>query len=108
MVWERFPNAPICNGRRDRAPCLGPYACPICWRCIGALGGMLMARTFVTSVHGALPVLLAFVLALPAYVDGIRQYEYKIESTNTRRVVTGILLGFALRLLRQSVISWVT
>ena len=47
-------------------------------------------------------------LALPAYIDGIRQYEYKIESTNTRRVMTGILLGIALRLLRQSVIGWVT
>ena len=67
-----------------------------------------MARTFVTSVHGALPLLLSFVLALPAYIDGIRQYEYKIESTNTRRVMTGILLGIALRLLRQSVIGWVT
>ena len=32
------------------------------------------------------------------YIDGVAQYQYKIESTNTRRIITGILagIGFAI------------
>jgi uncharacterized membrane protein len=42
------------------------------------------------------------VAALPAYVDGVAQYQYGRESNNPRRFLTGLALGVAIVVLRST------
>jgi len=40
-----------------------------------------------------IPVLWAILMIVPTYLDGIRQYIAKHESTNIIRVITGFIAG---------------
>ena len=47
MIFERIKNefgkAPLCNGRPERAPHLGTFVFPLCWRCTGVFVGCIMS-----------------------------------------------------------------
>ena len=66
---------------------------PVCARCTGMLLGYLSFPLFLLNlIH--IPFYLAFVLNLPAYVDGMTQALDYRESNNTLRLITGLLSGF--------------
>jgi uncharacterized membrane protein len=42
------------------------------------------------------PVWALFILMLPLVIDGLVQQKTRYESTNVRRLITGLLYGYAL------------
>ena len=96
---RRFPWSPLCNRHPERAPRVGPFSFPLCWRCIGAATAIVMGRVWLPDHCGWLAALAVLPLLLPAYIDGVAQYEYGKQSTNPRRLWTGFLLGAALAVL---------
>lgn len=65
---------------------------PICARCTGILVGYL-AGILYAFIWGHLSIMVSLLLIVPLVVDGGIQYIIKRESTNNRRVLTGILAG---------------
>ncbi len=93
---SRWFDAPICNQKPERAPKLGRFCFPLCWRCSGAAAAIISGRLLFPEPVSALVAWPALLLLLPAYVDGVAQYEYGVQSTNIRRAWTGFLLGAGL------------
>ena len=65
---------------------------PICARCTGIFTGYLIGIAFAI-IWGHLSLMVSLLLILPLAIDGSLQYITKRESTNNRRLVTGILAG---------------
>ena len=93
-----FPRAPVCNCRADRAPRLGRYSFPLCWRCTAIITGMLIPLV--------LPPWLAVLFMLPCLIDGIAQYHAGIESTNGRRILTGLPAGIGIAAIVHTIVPW--
>ena len=94
---------------RKESPRLGRWRFPLCWRCSGVLVGLTVVvlagslRTLPSS-----PVTLAILggsCGLPAGADVFFQVVSTYRSTPRRRLWTGLLLGAAIVLLSQSVVS---
>ena len=81
-----FPYAPICNCNPHRAPRFEGYSFPLCWRCTAIIFAL-----FALHLNG--PLWLAMVLILPCLIDGTAQYGFGFESSNLRRIITGLLAG---------------
>jgi uncharacterized membrane protein len=92
----RWYEAPICNRKPERAPRIGRYCFPLCWRCTAAATAIIVGRFAFPDVISPWVAWPALLLLLPAYIDGVAQYEYRVESNNVRRVWTGLLLGVGL------------
>ncbi|MBM6723279.1 DUF2085 domain-containing protein [Pseudoflavonifractor phocaeensis] len=67
---------------------------PICARCTGILIGSLTA--FITYILACCPISVCTFLIIPLVADGFRQQFTDYESTNIRRLVTGLFFGFGL------------
>ena len=66
--------------------------CPVCARCTGVFAGQsLMLLGVITGIR--LSVLHGALFMLPMAVDWLIQYVGIKESTNSRRVITGLLGG---------------
>lgn len=65
---------------------------PICARCSGELLGILLS-IFLYKFY-KLNILFSFIFILPLLVDGFYQLLTKYESTNIKRLITGILFGY--------------
>ena len=86
---------PLCNNRNATAPRLFGARLPLCCRCCGVTVGVGICAL----VGGAIPESpLNFALAalgiLACAGDGYLSYYSAIGSTNTRRLITGVLGGF--------------
>ncbi|MEO5891143.1 MAG: DUF2085 domain-containing protein [Ferruginibacter sp.] len=68
---------------------------PICARCTGLYIGYLSFILFNFEII-TLRSVFAFLLVLPTVLDGLLQAFYKVPSTNTRRVITGMIAGVGL------------
>lgn len=92
LNWNCIGKKPLCNKRFDRSPHIGTYCFILCWRCssiaIGSASSLLLYKSVASN--------LAVLLIIPTFIDGVLQYKYKIESTNIRRIVTGLLAGFGI------------
>lgn len=104
---KNIGRVPICNCRKDRAPHIGEYSFVLCWRCTSILSVFyLMKALSVNEIinhywtnHTHNWLVLSFLLIVPTVIDGIRQYGFGVESTNPRRITTGLLAGIGLYLL---------
>ena len=67
---------------------------PICARCTGELFGMIIAMLTYIQISPGLG--LSVLLMLPMVADGMIQMLTKYESTNLRRLMTGLLFGYGL------------
>lgn len=68
---------------------------PICARCTGELIGILVSP-LILVLCGVPDWRLCAVLALPLIIDGFAQRLTSYQSGNLRRLVTGMLFGYAL------------
>ncbi len=94
---ELYGIEPLCNKVKDRAPILGSFVFPLCWRCCGLIGGSLSGYLIDLSNIGAIiKIGLGFSLLIPLVLDSLLQKILGVESTNFRRVVSGILFGIGL------------
>lgn len=83
-----------CHCRADRSFFINGRQFPICARCTGELVGMVFGA--FSCFFYLPPVWAAAVLMIPMITDGFIQLKTAYESTNTRRLITGILFGYAL------------
>lgn len=93
-IYRFLPIVFGCHCRADRSFYFKGEKFPICARCTGELIGMLMA--IIISFFYIPKLRMCFIIAVPMIADGFLQLLTKYESTNTRRLVTGILFGYAL------------
>lgn len=87
---------PICNKKPERAPHIFGHTFVLCWRCTGIVLGAATMFFLVKTIPVVLSVqtfVLALTCMIPMVCDGIMQYGYRVESTNFRRVFTGLLFG---------------
>ncbi len=88
----------LCHGRVERCLALFNVPMPICARCVGIYGGMLLG----ILAFWAVPLLrekvmrrVAFVAVTPLAIDGLTQLAGLRESTNELRIATGVIAGLA-------------
>lgn len=92
-----FGKNPLCNRDPSKAPHIGGFCLPVCWRCMGGIIGATLA--FFCFAH--LPYWLCgapiswLLLACPAVVHYLYGAVYHRKLRNTVRLVTGIFLGVA-------------
>lgn len=67
---------------------------PICARCTGILLGYIIGVLIALKYHH-IPLGVLILLLVPLGIDGIAQYLGFWESTNIRRLFTGIAAGIA-------------
>jgi len=102
---------PLCNKRPERAPHICGHVFPLCWRCTGALVGVILVDIIYLSLSPKISIMLPLsILCIPMLIDVYRQYRLKLMSTNPRRFYTGFLCGIAIMgwvaLIKQGVILW--
>lgn len=91
----------FCHGIPRRCLTLWNVPMPICARCTaiycGSLAG-LMAMRFLPAMSERAARILMTIAATPLAIDGLTQLTTLRESTNTLRLITGVLggIGFAL------------
>lgn len=83
-----------CHCRPDRSFFFRGRQFPVCARCTGELIGM--ALLFPTWAIEHPNAICSLALLLPLVADGMMQLCTRYESGNLRRLVTGILFGYAL------------
>ena len=83
-----------CHCRDDRSFHYHGKKFPICARCTGELLGILAGIVVCCFYLPSVPVLIA--VLLPLVTDGLVQLKTAYESTNLRRLVTGLLFGCGL------------
>jgi uncharacterized membrane protein len=87
----RFGSAPLCNGKAHRAPQIGTFVFFLCYRCVGLVLGGGLGYLLLP------PKSLFFaILLLPMAIDALLQSSGLLESTNFRRLTTGVLFGVGL------------
>jgi uncharacterized membrane protein len=69
------------------------YQLPLCARCTGIVIGHVLG--IIASIFRRVPFTCLFA-ALPLMIDGTVQKFTSYESTNRRRLITGILYGFGM------------
>lgn len=83
----------VCHQQDRRSFHFGIRKYPVCARCTGIYAGQLIGIvlyfTYVPSLY------LCLALAIPMIVDGFTQLRTSYESTNNRRLITGLLFGYA-------------
>lgn len=100
---KNIGRVPICNCRIDRAPNYKGYSFLLCWRCTSilttfyAMKALIVLNVFsieeLKETLGYLLYMFSLALMLPTAYDGFRQYFLGKESTNIRRIITGLICG---------------
>lgn len=80
-----------CHQRSDRSFYIKGYQFPICARCTGVLIGYFLTIPIYLCCNLKYWVCIAFCLII--LIDWLVQYNKIKESTNIRRLITGILGG---------------
>ncbi|WP_445670284.1 DUF2085 domain-containing protein [Paenibacillus sp. FSL P4-0338] len=99
-VRQDFGVTPLCNGKPARAPHIGDFCFPLCWRCTSVVGSTIICAAIHLAVQidyfqwgGNVIGMAAILFISPMLWDGWIQYGRHRESTNVRRLVTGSLCG---------------
>lgn len=100
-IWLKSMNvcAPTCHQRADRSYFIGNYQLPVCARCQGVYLGYLLGLFIY------IPLLL--VLLPLTYIDGFIQLKTEYNSTNSRRLITGVISGIATIQLIKALIHYI-
>ena len=95
----------ICHRRPDRSFFYKGRQFPVCARCAGIYIGYVIGIVGVYT--GLKSSLLTWMAMVPLIIDGSVQWIFEYESTNIRRLITGILFGVGLIASLSSLISFV-
>lgn len=97
MQWRMLFRL-MCHGKVERCLELFGAPMPLCARCVGIYGGMLIG----ILAFWAVPLLrervmrgVAFAAVVPLALDGLTQLTGLRESTNELRIATGVIAGLA-------------
>lgn len=92
-----------CHQMPERSFFWKGYQFPICARCLGMLIGYLLG--VIIFIFYELPIIVVVLFCLTIFTDWFLQYLGVLESTNWRRLITGILGGIGVVIVSLSVIS---
>lgn len=109
-IWTTLMKlgARCCHQRPDRSFFFRGYQFPVCARCTGlAIGYVVM---LIMWYHWELAWQQDLLLAIPLILDGGTQYLRMRESTQRKRLLTGILCGVGVMdmeiKLLQMILEW--
>ena len=97
FIYKWLPIFCGCHQRPERSFFVRGYQMPVCARCEGELIGILAALIAIWFFRP--PYWVMAVIMLPMIADGLIQGVTRYESTNLRRMVTGILFGFGITMI---------
>ena len=83
-----------CHTRDDRSFFFKDKKFPICARCTGELIGIILAPFLLILYKPSFYFCL--IIMIPMLLDGFIQLLTKYESNNIKRLISGILFGYAL------------
>jgi len=86
----------ICHGKKDRCLTLFGYRFPICSRCTGFYSGIgvgFLLYFLFFDFSAELLFIFSIISLLPLFIDGALQELTGYESTNVRRLFTGLVCG---------------
>lgn len=81
-----------CHRKSERSFFWKGKQLPLCARCTGINLGYFSLPLFIFGLI-KIPILWTVLMILPTYIDGAIQAYFNIESTNSRRFITGLLSG---------------
>ena len=93
----------ICHQKPERSFFFKGYQFPICARCTGISIGFIAALVCL-YLRVSFPFSLSTAFVLPMFLDWLLQFLHIKESTNIRRLITGIPGGFGLSFLCYHII----
>ena len=95
-----FGKAPLCNRIASRGFFIKGFCFPLCCRCSSIIFSMIIF--YFIFINLKINYIIGFILSLifmtPTTIDYMRQFLYKKESNNFRRVITGIFAGIGIAL----------
>lgn len=97
FMYKWLPIFCGCHQRPERSFFVKGYQMPVCARCEGELIGILAALIAVWFLSPS--YWLMGILMVPMIADGLIQGLTEYESTNWRRLITGILFGFGINMI---------
>ena len=100
---EDWGKRPLCNGIPERAPHIGEFCFPICWRCLGiSLGVIILYVAYSLGLvdgNESIYIRLAILAGVaPCLVDYLLQRWTRYTSNNPKRFIFGILSGMSIRM----------
>ena len=99
MLFADFGEKPLCNGHRERAPHIGAFCFPLCWRCTSFAVSSITTTFFLKAIPISTGVCIqSILLSIPCLVDSLLQKYTDYESTNIKRILTGSAAGIGVRL----------
>ncbi|WP_409199428.1 DUF2085 domain-containing protein [Methanobrevibacter sp. DSM 116169] len=96
----------ICHRMPERSFFIGKYQFPVCSRCTGFYIGViayLIYSNFNIINYSIGLFIFGLLLLLPAYVDGVSQYNGYRMSNNSLRLITGLLGGVGLGIIIKNI-----
>lgn len=82
----------MCHRLPERSFFIKGKQMPLCARCTGILAGYLVG--IILAIFGyRINIIGAIIFIVPTGIDGFIQYIGKWQSTNSRRLITGVLAG---------------
>ena len=83
-----------CHQRADRSFSFRGYQFPVCARCTGVLIGYFVA--IPSYIAWGVNLQICIIFAAIMLLDWVLQYGKLLESTNSRRLVTGVCGGYSI------------
>lgn len=86
----------FCHRRPERSFFFRGHQFPVCARCTGiyfAAVTSLILINYIELDYNIFTLLIGILLLIPSAIDGGIQYLTDYESTNTKRLITGLLNG---------------
>lgn len=103
----RWGQAPLCNGRRDRAPHIGEFCFPVCYRCLGNAIGSFVGCAILSTYEYSNSMLPGMILLVPTVID----HFFLRKDTNGRgnlvRFVNGVFMGVGFVLIIRSTLLFI-
>jgi uncharacterized membrane protein len=103
--WMKIGRSCGCHQLQSRSFFYKNFQFPVCARCTGILIGQLIVAP-LSLFLGFNHFILNLLLLLMMVIDGSLQYFKILESNNIRRLVTGIMGGYAMFLLTVSILTY--
>ena len=97
-----FGKVPLCNRTASRGFFIKGFCFPLCCRCTSIILSMLIFYLLLVKINinidnfFILYLIFSFILMIPTAADYMHQYFTRKESTNIRRVITGIFSGLGI------------
>ena len=87
---------PLCNLVKERGFFINGFCFPFCVRCTAIILCIVITIIIIQVLKIRLnkrAILFGIIFLLFCLIDGLMQYCFGIESTNVRRLITGIFCG---------------